>query len=1188
METLLKGDAGTPLNDFKLSDLFESFDGPEIASFIFDDVTLSLDGTGVNFAGKLRMDGPLTPFKEYLASGESIMLTAKIPNNTKSLKEKIKPTDFSLSAQTPFFKQVFPGVSLTQAFLQLDIRKKDDKWNIIPKLTGEFDVDGLTDQNSGSLQLEVSENNKTLTLDAKAKSLKGVFGIHSLTLENLNIKGTLSSSTSSLNLSAKLTVGSSNFEFSGEVTADYLGVIASADTFALKDLSSIFVEVSPSGLQLPEFDVQFNNSSLSLATADCEVNGSNLKKGLSLLSDVKVYEYSFQTHAQISSSGVVFNGELGDLKFGPVDLKKTDVDFQFYKKSLQKPAKFMIRGQANIEGLNLDCGVYFEKSTTTTTVLYAIIDATDFHLGQVFPPVNGTFVNDLSFSKLGFVYASAATQTKNEGFDFNVQKGLQLMGTLNEIPALSDLTGEKHVGLIFSAHFGNPTDIAIAIPDTRLNLGHSVTTDPIQIQINFSPVPALMVIFGMEVKVPNQDTPLHFDMSLSLDELEAKGAVTMKGYWKHPFGVDGIKIGPAVALQLGIIYEQFVETGIPSEFGIAGGLEIAETTVDMAVSISENPMEEILYGKLDEMNPSQLINFASQIIDLKIPKAPDFFELKKLELYCAPAGGMIGTIAYQPGFSFSGDLVIAGEELALYCRVSDSGIQGSGLISGFTAGPLQVRGENGKDATASLELSTGKQALSIDGYFAFLGIDAGIYLSVSDHGIDFHFEQHFLDKFSFEIKGQSSGQISKPSDLDFQLSGSMENDILNYLKTNVAAQIQQTISDTDSKIDSAIKKVDQAQQAYDQVFNKANSDLQAAKEKADQKLAQLTSDLKAAQVDWKGKIDQAQSDVNIAKQKYNTALNNAQTKVSQAEQSYNHAIADAQNKLNHAQEVYNKGVDDAQRKLSAAKNAYDHAFNSAENKLESLKKKLKKLDHWYSKPAYETAKLALEAAKKVLEGIQHGSEYTAWQSAQKALGAAKTGANYTAFQAANKALTLAKTGAEYTAWQTAKSALAAVQYGAEYTAWQTAQKALATVQSEGSSAIATAQQALDKIGETSAYVALAAAQKVLNAVQTGTEATAMEAAKASLTAAKVGAEDILKISQYISSHAGDLINITSFTFSGSLKALENGKLFDAEIKATILEHPYDWKLDYNVKDVKSLLHDLYIMAFDKLKSVVGV
>jgi hypothetical protein len=55
-----------------------------------------------------------------------------------------------------------------------------------------------------------------------------------------------------------------------------------------------------------------------------------------------------------------------------------------------------------------------------------------------------------------------------------------------------------------------------------------------------------------------------------------------------------------------------------------------------------------------------------------------------------------------------------------------------------------------------------------------------------------------------------------------------------------------------------------------------------------------------------------------------------------------------------------------------------------------------------------------------------------------------------------------------------------------------------------------------------------------------------------------------------------------------LKALEKGKLFDAEIKAKVLGHPHDWNLDYNVKDVKSLLHDLYTMAFDKLKSIVGV
>ncbi len=1183
MANLQNATASSPLNNFKLTDLFDQFNIPNVGEFVFDGVVLSLDKGTVTFSGKLKMEGPMAAFQKEFGLADSLDVTATLKTVNKDLSTKLKTQSVTFTATEPFFKELFSGVTLTKVFFELSISQNAGAWTITPEVTGEFDVDGITDSDDGKLKLDIKAEKDALQLNATATSITGVFGLPGLVIEDVEIKGALASA-SSFSLSSKFHSGSNVFEFSGVINATGVGIKASASSFGLTDVTNFFNEITPTGLALPDFDVQFKDTSISLATAACTIDGQSVPKGLVVSSTVTAHSYSFKSKAQISTSGVVFDGELGDLKFGPVDLKKTNLDFQLYKKTMQKPAKFMIKGEAVIEGLTLDCGVYFEKDTTTTTVLYAIIDASSFNFAQIIPAAKGTFVNDLSFSKIGFIYASAACKTKNEGFEFDVQEGLQLMAILNEIPALSDLTGEKQVGLELSAHFGTPTDIAIAIPNTRLHLGDSVTTDPMKIQINLTPEPALVLVFGMDVDVPNQNTPLHFAMSLAVGLLEAKGAVQMDNYWKNPFGVNGIKIGPHVALQLDIMYEQFVSTGIPSGFAVAGGLVVGPTTVDMAVSISEDPMDEILSGKLDELNPSDLINFAAQIIDLKIKEVPDFFDLKKLELYIAPTGGTIGTIVYQKGFSFSGDMVIGGEEISMYTSISDEGIKGSGMIEGMTLGPLKISGEKGKDAKVDLELSTANQEILIDGCFQFLNSSQGLYLSISNHGLAFQFSMDFANALEFDIQAASSGHISDPSSLDFELSGSMQQDIIDYLETTVVKEINDTLDEGEEDITKAQAKVDEAQKAYQAAFDDANSKLSSAQTAADAELKTLTDNLNTTKSEWTGKINDAQNALNTAKGAYDKAFSDAQNAVTAAQQKFDAGVADAQNKLNAAQTTFNNGVASAQSALNKAEAKYNSAFQSAENKVRSLKKKADKLP-W---PLDKAAKEALKIAEKALDGIKNGGDYAAFQSAKAALSAAQTGTNYVALEAAKKALTAAQTGVDYGALQTAKAALKAVQTGSDYTAWQAAQKSLSAAQVAGKDAIDAASQALANIGSTAAYVALAAAKTALDAVENGPLAAAMKSAQAALAAAKLGAQGVEAVTNYLASITDKMLDINSFTFSAGLKAVESGDLFDAEIKGKITGEPFDWKVDLDVQNVEDFIKVVYNKVFDELKKLAKV
>lgn len=1202
-------------NDFSLSDLFKDFTAQSDDNLLFDNVSLELSQEQKNtldFAGDLKMSGILSPFKDFIDSDDTLPVTASLTAESSDAFDKVEMQNATFQCVVPFYKVLFNGVTLDQATFALTLKKQGDDWTVTPKLTGSLTVVDITDDNS-SIAFEINQQNGNLFLNAAAKQFKGAFGIAALMLDTLTIYGEVGK-TASLTFAAELETANTTLSFSGNINDKGAAIIAKTDTFDINTLSELFSEAAPGNLALPDFDIVFTDTQVALATTTTTIKDTTVQQGFSISSKITAHGHQFTVNAQISTAGVVFHGLLTDFSLGPVELTQTHLDFEIYRKAENKAAKFQITGEATIEGVEVDAVVGFIKQNNQwTTLLAAQVQADNFGLGDVFKPAKNSFVDTLKFSKVCFIYATDATTTSIAGQSYEVKSGLQLMGVIEEIPGLSDLTGEQHAGLIVSAHIGTQTDISVAIPDTRLKLGSNVTCDPLTIEIDISPAPALAVVFGMDVDIPNQNNPLHFDMKLSLDALGATGSVTMKNYWKNPFGINGVKVGPAVALQIGIIYEQFITTGTPSEFGILGGLAIGDTIVEMAVNISEDPSKEILMGKLEKLNPSQLVNFATDLIDLDVPRVPDFFQFKNLELYCAPTGGSIGTVSFKPGFSFSADLDIAGKDINFYTRIDDNAIEGAGHIDNLQLGPLAIRGENGKDASVGLTLSSTEQSVMIDGAFSFLGFEEGIYVDISNDGVEFKFEQDFFGRLSFEIEGKSSGTLAKPKSMDFALSGEMDNNITEYLKTQVSGKIDAALAAAERGIDAAQEDVDKAQKAYEAVYQPAQKQLNKAQADADAYLDKLTKSLKNTKATYSKKISDAQAKLDKAKKAYNKALSNAQDDVAKAEKQYNNALSNAQKEVNRSQKTYNNGISSAQKSLTNAQKKYNSAIGSAQksvtsasnkcdsllNQANKLKKKIKKLK-WYEKAyaavlgselagvytAYGTAKAALATANAALEGIKKGGEYAALESNKAALQAAKTGANYTAFTAAKASLQAVKTGGDFAAFETAKSTLSAVKNGTEYSVWQGAEKTLSEVKTAGEKAISAASTALDNIGKSTVYIALKSAKSTLKAIEQGTQAAAFGTAKAALAATKAGSQAMLNLAEYIAKHAGDLIDIQSFSFSGSLKAIEKGELFKAALSLSLLGHDYHWTLDFNVKDVTGFIDNLFDKALEEIKAIV--
>ncbi|MGY6276136.1 hypothetical protein [Methylomonas sp. MgM2] len=1207
-------------NGFTLGQILQNFVCEDQSLFVFDDVKIIVKqkptGNSMIFSGVLRMDQqPMQAFARYLNLSGGVLFGAEIDLEGQNIGDKIAVTELTLTSAAVFHLNLIDGMALNGLQLKLTIEpKKKNNWTITPQLAGDLIVSGLADGDA-VFACNVDYADKTLRGQATLAQLDGLFGLDNLSLSDLSVRFG-AGQTSNFALSAKLNTKSREYGFAGVINQTYIGLATEVSGFDLKELSKLFAAVAPGKLALPDYDAKFTDVTFSLATADCTVAGKKIGRGVGLSGDFSLFDTKAKATAQLSAQGIAFSGELQDLTIGPVVINDARLQFSLFSQQSKRPTELAISGDTHIEGMDVKAKLAYEKQNGAySAVLYGELDAASFGLSSIVPQAKGTFVDTLQFSKVAFIYSTNDAATEDPDFAFRVRKGMQLMGVLQEIPALFDITGSKHIGLELAAYFGKVVNISIAVPNSGLHLGPSVICDPFRLGIDILPSPALDMVFGCAVRVPKQDQPLHFDLKLELGMMEAAGSGTMKGYWEDPFGAKGLRIGPNLALELGIIYQQFVATGIPSAFGFAGGLQLGDVVAQMAVKISEVPSEEILYGELDELSPANLVKFVEGVANISIPgqDVPNFFELKQLKLYCAPTGGSIGTISYEPGFSFAGDLILFNKQIAAYARVSDEGAVIKGHLDRMAIGPLKIHGEKGGDARLDLELTAARQSILIDGEIEFLSSNIGAYVDISNRGIEFDFDQSFMGIINYTIAGKSSGSLDNPAALDFMLSSEFDSKLTAYLKNDLSNKLQIAIDQAQTDIGTAQANVSKAQQAYENEFGKAEAALTKARSDADAYLQKCREAVKDEQDQYNQSLNNAKKRVEVAKGGYERALTQARNALTKAQTDYDQAMRSAQNAVSQAQTAYSNAMKKAQNDVGNAQRAYEGAFNDASKKVQGAKRQVNsilselnaaknELKHlpWnkaYKAPylsskiaalgtAYGTTYAGLTAAEGVLKAVQQGGKYAAFESAKKTLEAVRYGGQYGALEAAKKSLELTRIGVEYGALEAAKQSLALVKQGSEYTTWRAAEQSLNAVQTTGSAALTAAEKTLASIGTSAVYLALEAAKRNLDIVKHGSSAIAFESAKAALEAAKQGSTAMLGLAKLAASHAGDLIDIRQVRLSGSLKAIERGQLFQAEVDMSVLSKDAGGSFELDVRQPAVFVESLFVQALNEAKALV--
>jgi len=1214
---------------FVFTDLFDSLAIEHVDLFMLDDVNLHLvagrEGAPDQLLldGVLRMDsGPLAAFRQLLGLEQGIFISGQLDFQGASLDEKLEMHQLTLTSAATFRTALPGGLTLTSGALQISIGPSLDYvtmtegWYISALIGGTLEIAALGGERPATLNASLAYQEGTVYLRAEALGIADVFGIPGFTLDALTVQGSVGS-VNDLQIIARLSTGAQQYSFLGELSDNRAGIIASADDFTLYDVADLFALLSGEELALPDYDITFDQVFVGLATQDGTYAGQPLSKGLTVRCDLTVNGHRVGAEAILSSEGVALSGVLGDLDIGPLTIKEARLSLELYAATSGKPTDFAIRGAVVIEGVEVDGEIRYEKQANGwDAVVYARLAADGFRLSKIIPALKGTFADSLAFEEAVFIYASQEGTVQSTSYAYPVRQGVQLMGRLQEVSALSTLSRSTQSGLIFSARFGANTDIEIDVNDMKLDLGHGVRTDPFRLRIVLSPEPAVQLVFGMNVSLTGQEQPLHFDLMLEIGATEARGSATLKNWWESPFGLSGLRIGPAVALQLGIIYAQFASTGLPSEFGLAGGLAIGEVEARMALNISEDPTHEILMGSLTRLTPKDLVRFANVLTGLSIPteSVPNFLEFQDLLIYIAPNGGTIGTLTFEQGFSFGGKMTLFGKTASIFARVAKDGVMAKGSLDHLALGPLEIRGHQGPDARFDLELTADRQSLLIDGAIAFCGLDAELFVDLSNKGLHFYFELSFLDVVKYVVQGDSSGSLSEPDKMDFRLYALFQNDLTLYLRTTVVQRLREAMDVVEHEIDAAKSQVDAAEQVYLQLFTSAEARLREAQQAAQLYLQQLQDRVAAERRKFEEALGQAQRSVDMAKAAYDSALGQAESAVEAAQRDYDSAMREAQAAVTNAQAAYDEAMNGAQRALNDAERAYNNSMNDAIRKVQdarnsvgSLQREIDdavyQLDHlrWYEytymgpalgakiaglEVAMQAATGVLYAAEGVLNGLKYGGQYMALENARQTLEAIRFGGRYAALETAKQVLEGVRIGGRYAALETAKQTLAAVRTGTEYTVWQTAQQTLQAVQQAGRGVLTEAEAALSGIGQSAVYLALEAAKQALELIKTGTAAAAFESAKVALEAARHGAEGMLALAAYAAEHAGDLFDLKRVELTGSLGEVKQGKLLTTTIEAAVLGHDYRLQLEFDVREAGRLIEGMFRHALDEAVRLV--
>jgi hypothetical protein len=434
----------------------------------------------------------------------------------------------------------------------------------------------------------------------------------------------------------------------------------------------------------------------------------------------------------------------------------------------------------------------------------------------------------------------------------------------------------------------------------------------------------------------------------------------MQGFWVNPFQISPkVQIGPTLALQLGLSYAvrhqktlsilaKLTKWKPPSlQVAVSGGLIIGSTSATVSLAVGANPSQELISASLEGLSSNDLIAFASDVLQQDIPRIDeDVFNFEAVS-FSISTGVQVGTVYTPPGASFAGTIDLFGEKATMEAFVRDE-IKISGTFEAFALGPLAVAGAQGPNPKFEFELGPKRQSLLLDGAAKLLELEASLHVEATllpTPAFEFDMGLAFTELLPFNLHGAMLGAlvVKNVSKLDFELSATLEQKILDYLMTEANLQFVAAEKGAKEGFDTARAKLDQVEASFQNAVNAAQAQLNTAqvawdakqktvndaldqvKQSTQTQQAGVQSRLDAAQAAYNQKIDAATKSLEQTKVDAATSIQSAQAAVQKATIDGTASVAAHQASFDNQKKSMDAKFGDARQSVQNAQNSVQAA-----------------------------------------------------------------------------------------------------------------------------------------------------------------------------------------------------------------------------------------------------------------------
>lgn len=471
---------------------------------------------------------------------------------------------------------------------------------------------------------------------------------------------------------------------------------------------------------------------------------------------------------------------------------------------------------------------------------------------------------------------------------------------------------------------------------------------------------------------------------------------------------------------------------------------------------------------------------------------------------------------------------------------------------------------------------------------------------------------------TFQLKADLVGAVkfTDLSNADFVFDALLEQDILEYIRTELNGQFTHARKVADEGIEAAQSKLTQAEKTYNDAIDKAQSGLDAAYNQWKAKSDNVHKDADRVIQGYNAEIKRLQDDIDRTKRDFDNAMTAAEKAVDHADRERAQKLADARHGVDDAEREMVAKIKSAQAGVDRAQADMDRAFGSAHDAIEAARRKVQgfqsqidalnaTLTDYRNAPAYQFwKKLAiggLETAVLTVEGFRAGADFVL-QRAEDVLTSASYLAKETTLKRAHDALDYAQTAgttafdgakallrdadtASSAVLQGAKDTLEATRTGVEHTAFQGAVSALQAYKEANTAAFNAAAAAIQGLEQGTEWVLYQAAKGTLATAKHAT--VGIDAAKKSLDIVKDSVQEALKLTQWIEQFGLEIVDIRSVHLSGSLRGIvgvdgKESKPLTTHVKGTIVSRDFTIDTEFDPRrtaDFIAKVFEKYVLCY---------